>query len=77
MRLAGPPARTLPQVLGAAVPQDGDEGLLVGAELLLAGLEEDLQGRGAQQREGAAWQLNITGDHQNRWVGEMAGGHLL
>lgn len=32
-------------MLGAAVSQDGDEGLLVGAELLLSGLEEDLQGQ--------------------------------
>lgn len=32
-------------MLGAAVAQDGDEGLLVGAELLLSGLEEDLQGQ--------------------------------
>lgn len=38
-----PPAQTFPQVLGAAVSQDGDEGLLIGAKLLLPGLEEDLQ----------------------------------
>lgn len=30
-------------MLGAAVSQDGDEGLLIRAELLLSGLEEDLQ----------------------------------
>lgn len=32
-------------MLGAAVAQDGDERLLVSAELLLSGLEEDLQAR--------------------------------
>lgn len=40
--LSAAPAQTFPQVLGAAVSQDGDEGLLIRAELLLSGLEEDL-----------------------------------
>lgn len=52
---------------GAAVSQDGDEGLLVGAELLLSGLEEDLQGQihsmfvtGKEEQQVVSWAVQET-----------------